>query len=127
MIPWLRERINEVRPGAFDRLEEIASFEKDEAVRILSVILRFSCDAQNIGTITAGRSAFKRLPAEWLRTNLRANVDQAINLEDSWAFRRLLEILEETNSSLLDAYINRGLESKDPEVKEAAKDFADKR
>ena len=127
MIPWLKDRIDEVRPGAFDRQEEIASFEKEEAVRILSIILRFSCDAQNIGTIAAGRSAFKRLPAEWLRTNLPANVDQSINLDDSWPYRRLLEILKETNSGLLDAYINRGLESKDPEVKEAAEDFADKR
>jgi len=116
----LRDYINAIVPGVYEHLEDIASFDQEKATRIVSLILQSCCTAQSTGAIVAGRNAFKKLPASWISANLPSFIEQAIDLKDAWEYRRLLELFRETN-------IVSGLESSNPEIREAACDFADRR
>jgi len=117
------DEIDAILPGAFEHLEEISSVDPERAFRICAVILGYCCVATNDGAIRSGRKAFKKLPSEWLVVNLPSIITQTINLEDEWDYRRLLEVLRESNNTLLGAYITKGLNSSDVEINEAARDF----
>ena len=120
----LRNQINAIIANAYERLERIASFDHRQACRIVSLIMQYCCAAQHVGGITAGRNAFKQLPADWVSKHLSEIIDESVNLADAWEYRRLLELLNESNRDLLQAYVTEGLKSKDPEITEAARDFA---
>jgi hypothetical protein len=115
--------INAIVPGAYDRLPEIATFEKDKAYRIVGEILQCSCRATHIAIILAGREAFRKLPPAWVVMNVPIIVAQAVDLEDEWDYRRLLEVLKDSKSDLLKTYIAKGLDSKNVDIIEAARDY----
>ena len=120
---YLSNEINKIIPDAFEHLEQIASFEQEKASQIVSRILEHCCDATHTTIILIGRNAFKRLPPEWVTTNLPAIIAQSSHLDDDWNYRRLLELLKESNSALSNVYIKKGLGSNNPEIDEAAREF----
>ncbi len=120
----LRDQINAIIPNAYDQLENVASFDQELACRIVSLITQFCCAAQNMGSIVAGRNAFKKLPGNWLTVNIPSIISRAVNLKDAWEYRRFLELLREAKIELLHTYVASGLKSSDPEIQEAATDFA---
>ena len=79
-----------------------------------------------MGGILAGRNAFKRLPSDWLSTHLRGAIGDAVNLKDDWEYRRLLELLEESRMECIREYVEMGIVSTDPELREAALDYSKK-
>jgi hypothetical protein len=89
----LRNQIETIAPDGYEQLGRIESFEHERAYRIVNIILRFCCTSQHIGGITAGKNAFKALPRRWVSENLRSIAERAIDLDDAWDYRRLLETL----------------------------------
>ncbi|MFO0549699.1 MAG: hypothetical protein U0271_15005 [Polyangiaceae bacterium] len=117
-------RIDAVAPGAYAQLADVSTFDEEQARRIACVILQACCAAQHVGSILAGRKAFKQLPVAWTKVNLQSVVGEAVDLTDAWEFRRFLELLHESNSEMLRGYVAAGLSSNDPEICEIACEFA---
>ena len=122
-LKYICERLNRISPGSYERLESLAELNVETGLQLVAEILGFACDAQSAGAIEAGRSAFGRLQQTWLDQHLPTAVERRLDLSDEWHFRRLLEILKATGSSLLRSYCETGLHSQNEEVREAARDF----
>ncbi len=120
----LANRFAAYRNDAYDNLEQIHTWAEPQANGVVSVALGSACRAQNFHVITEGRNALKRMPREWLIRCLPNRISEALDLQDDWEFRRLLEILEEISEKLLREYIKRGLLSNNPEVREAAEEYS---
>jgi hypothetical protein len=117
-------QINSIVPGGYDSLENIDSLKQNSAIQIVSLILQFCCTAQHIGSISAGRTAFNKLPRAWVIDNFRSIVEESVNLDDPWEYRRLLELLQHTYEDLFQAYVAIGLRSQSSEIRETASDFS---
>lgn len=122
---FLRDRIEAILPGSYVDLERLDSMPDRQARLIVSTILSFACDAQNIMAITAGRYAFARLPPTWLSRNFMSVASTTIDFEDEWQYRRLLELLEGAGSREKSSCVAIGLASNDPEIVAAADEFLD--
>jgi len=119
----LENQLSRISSQAFNQLGEINGLDIRVAKRIALVILEFSCLAQNHGSIVAGRRAFKQMPQQWVIENLPGLVEEVINLSDEYEYRRLLDVLHEAGSPLLQEYRELGLASANEELREAATEF----
>lgn len=122
---WFRAALDQVSEGLADRLEYLGGHPEAVASAAVEVILGRACLAQNGNNILLGRAAASRIPQEVLSKLLPGAVARALNLNDEWEYRRLLELLEHVKSPLLAEYIRLGLASADPEIREAAQDMSD--
>ena len=119
----LRVRLDKVLTGIFDRLENIDSIDERKSREILIRLLQASCAVTHATAIVEGRKAFARLPVNWVTKHLPTIVDQALDLNDDWEFRRLLELLALSNPILLKVFVLKSLKSANPDIVEAGNDF----
>jgi len=119
----VRNRLNQVLPGLYDDLGQFVSLPEAEARKAIGLLLDYACQCQHIGNITIGRCALARIPQLPLTELLPACVEEVLDLEDEWEYRRLLELLVHLDSSLLSDYIRIGLGSPSPDIREAATEF----
>jgi hypothetical protein len=122
-VEHLEERLNQIYPCAYQRLESIETFPLSAGKRSLAFLVAQACQCQHVGNITVAREAVKRVPSVWLSQHLPEVVRSSISLDDEWEYRRLLELLREVAPHLLVGYIEKGRESSNEEVREAAEDF----
>ncbi len=120
----LLEQIEAIVPGGFEKLHELDRFAPTDAKEVVRLIVQFACASQHVGGIQAGRNAFSKLPQEWAARTLQEVIGKSLNLEDAWEYRRLLELLQHVGFRILREFVEVGLKSKNPEVREAATDFS---
>jgi hypothetical protein len=63
------------------------------------------------------------LPRAWVLERIEQVAAEAIDLADYWEYRRLLELAELLDAGLVHRFVRLGLDSEDPDVREAAQDF----
>ena len=85
-----------------------------------------ACQAQNVGVITQGRREIMAMPRDLVIESIELIATDSLPLGDPWEFRRLLELYEQLDQSLLTRLIESGLANDNAEVKEAAQDFRDR-
>ena len=85
--------------------------------------LGLACKAQHIGRIIQGRIEVLAMPREWVLKEINSGINTTLDLNDSWEYRRLLELLKMLDCAILNEYILIGLQNTDSEIKEAASDF----
>lgn len=85
--------------------------------------IQLACQAQNVSRIVKGRQQVLALPRAWVLERIEQVAGEAIDLSDEWEYRRLLELAESLDAGLVQRFVSLGLDSEDPEVREAAQDF----
>jgi hypothetical protein len=90
----------------------------------LRAAVQLACQPQVAGRIVAGRKQVLAMPRAWVLAHIERVAAEALDLADYWEYRRLLELAESLDAGLLRRLVPLGLGSSDPDVREAAEDFA---
>jgi hypothetical protein len=94
----------------------------DEA---LKTSLLLACQPSYIPLIEQGRTEVLALPRIFVLENLESMAATSLDLNDYWEYRRLLELAELLDLAMVQRIVKWGLNSADPDVREAATDFQD--
>jgi hypothetical protein len=108
-----------LRPQA-DTMSAHKSF--DEA---LKTSLLLACQPSYIPLIEQGRAEVLLLPRTSVLEQLELMAATSLNLDDYWEYRRLLELAQLLDSAMVQRIVKWGLNSADPDIREAATDFQD--
>jgi hypothetical protein len=85
--------------------------------------VQLACQPQNVGRITAGRRQVLAYPRAWVLEQIERVAVEVLDLSDNWEYRRLLELAVLLDAEFVQRFVRRGLDSADPEVREAAEEF----
>ena len=91
---------------------------------VLRAAVQLACQPSFISRIVAGRQQVLAMPVPWVLEHIERVAAESLNLSDHWEYRRLLELAELLDAGLVRRLIPLGLRSSDPDVREAAEDFA---
>jgi hypothetical protein len=97
--------------------------EADQPLDALRSAVQLACQPQNVGQIVAGRQQVLAMPRPWVLEQIEHVATEALDLTDSWEYRRLLELARQLDAGLVRRLVVLGLDSSDPDVREAAEDF----
>lgn len=100
-----------------------------EAVPTLDTLreaVQLACTPTHVGRIVEGRNQVLAMPRPWVLERVERVAAEALDLSDYWEYRRLLELAELLDAGLVRRLIPLGLGSRNPDVREAAEDFAAK-
>lgn len=86
--------------------------------------VRLACQSQNAHRIVAGRNKVLGMSRAWVMAHVERVATESLDLADYWEYRRLLELAELLDEGLVRRPVPHGLGSSDPDVREAAEDFA---
>jgi len=120
-----RQRLEEIEPGLSANFALVSSLAADKAEMALKYALELACQATHIRPITLGRECLLEADRAWLVDRVERVADACLDLRDEWEFRRLLEVYQALGGSMLSRLVGRGLKSDNPDIVEAAKDFAE--
>ena len=120
----INRSIDVLWPNISASLDKIETIDPSVALNVLGKLVEHACQATNTAVIVAARNAITSMPQSWLRKNLVGVARDRLNLEDDWEYRRLLELLSPALPDLMGQFIEDGRSSKNPDVKEAAEDYA---
>ena len=126
----LWERVDDVCPGAPERLSEPGTLPEAMAEAALREILETGCLSQNAANIEAARREMLRLPPDWVAAHLPKVVPPCLFQKpewQEWEFRRAAELLRAAFPAALAWLINYAKTLNNPEVDEAIADFGDKK
>jgi hypothetical protein len=84
-----------------------------------------ACQASYVPRILRGRAGVLSAPRTWILAHVEQIAEDAIDWDDEWDYRRLLELYALLDPRLLPRAIEKGLTSHNPEVAEAAEEFRD--
>lgn len=119
----IRKALDKILPGAYDNIEKIGGFPTEIKKNILEILIKYACESQNVTAIMLARDRIKKIPSSCLFCIFLEASDAVIDSQDEWEYRRLLELVKEAVPDLLTLFIDRGLLSKEIEIREAAEDF----
>lgn len=97
--------------------------EEEPTLDALRLAIQLACQPQNAWRIEAGRKQVLAMPLPWVLTHVERVATEALDLADYWEYRRLLELAESLGAGLVQRLVLIGLDSSDPDVREAAEDF----
>ena len=97
--------------------------ENEPSLDALRSAVQLACRPQNAGRIMAGRHQVLALPRDWVLERIEQVAVEALDLSDYWEYRRILELAALLNGALVQRIVAPGLNSLDPDVREAAQDF----
>jgi hypothetical protein len=93
------------------------------SVEDLRAAIQLACQAQNAHRIEAGRHQVLAMPLSWVLERIEQVAAESLDLSDYWEYRRLLELVELLDVTVLERLISLGLGSSDPDVRETAQDY----
>lgn len=117
--------IENIEKGAFSKIAHLDNMDAAVSLAILKTLISFACTPTTVAYILFSLNLIHNFPEYWLVEHLPTVVEEILNIEDEWEFRRLLECIEHI-PTLIDYYISLGLKSINVEVIEAANDFKQK-
>ncbi|HEY7330174.1 MAG TPA: hypothetical protein VH592_21230 [Gemmataceae bacterium] len=89
----------------------------------LKAAVSLACEPSSVPRITQGRAEVLAMPRSWVLALIEQVAYETLDLTDEWEYRRLLELFQQLNSSLVQRLIAHGLNSPDADIREAAEDF----
>jgi hypothetical protein len=119
----LCQKIDRLHAGASERLDRIDELPSSASKMIVNILLQEACQSQHVGAITSARRVMRTLPPLWLSSVLHAAIEETVDLDDEWEYRRLIELLKELKSGLLAYYLDYGLASGSSTIHDAATDL----
>lgn len=118
--PRYKQQMNAFQEGLWQHLEAVPTLEPQTRDAVMRYLLELACQAQNINNIMLGRNALLSLPRDWLVQTIECYAEFLLELEDEWEYRRLLEVYEQLDDTLVHRLALRGLTSPDSEIQETA-------
>src|SRR5262249_4225224 len=100
--------------------------EAEPTLDILRAGVQLACKPQNAGRIVTARNQVLAIARNWVLSHAEQVAAESLDLSDYWEHRRLLELAELLDAKLVRRLARLGLDSSDPDVREAADDFAAK-
>jgi hypothetical protein len=122
-IDRFREKLDSIQPNLWANLGEVPRLHPAKSKAVVSCLLEFACQCQNMLNIELGRAGLLAIPRDWLLQNIEETAEPLLVLCDDWEYRRLIEFYWEVSEGLVRRLGLRGLESDNSEIKEAAEDF----
>lgn len=120
----LSEEINRIAgKNVFFDVDLIIGLDSKTADDIVGCLLSYACQSQNDSPITLGRKYLTMLPKEWITERIIKVSPAALDLNDDWEYRRLMELSEMISKELLRWVHDQGRESDNPDVIEAYNDY----
>lgn len=120
-----RADLEQCAPGLHDDPDGAPALNGAVARRALGCVVEAACTSQNMHRFSLARAFMRRLPSAWVARHIRYAIDDKLDVNDEWEFRRLLELLAGAEQRrVLVHFIKVGRESTNEEVKEAAEEFA---
>jgi hypothetical protein len=123
-VESFRRVLDGLRTGLSEAPGTVPSLDEATAAKLLSHLLELACRAQHMGNIQIGRQYLQAIPRAWLLDRIEPAAEGLLASGDDWEFRRLLELYELLDPTLLKALVSRGLKSDQELVREAAEEFA---
>ena len=117
-------QLEAIAPGLSGLLAQADTLPAPVAHQAIAALLGRACQAQHIRNIELGHEAAAEMPRLWLVREIEAVAARTLNLHDEWEFRRLLELYQFLNPQLLSRLIAQGLQSRNPEIAGAAREFS---
>ncbi len=117
------QHLKEATGVSREQLDGLDAFSEDTIDRVLAFILDYGCQSQHVANIEVAREAMQKVPQLLIPAHLSKVIEDAIDLNDSWQVRRLLEMLELVSANQLARVVAIAKVSPDAEVREAALDF----
>jgi hypothetical protein len=90
------------------------------AITELITVLQLACRPTDVAKMDAGTDQLCRLPRAWVLEHFIEAAERAIDLNDPWEFRRLLGLCDLLSPHLVRHFVDRGLDSDNPEIWETA-------
>ncbi len=118
-----RQKMNCFRDQLWNQLTIIPTLDLDLQKAVLSYLIELACQSQNDINIEIGRQALLNIPRQWLLSHIESITEPLYKLEDSWEYRRLLELYWLLNKELARKLAVQGLNNRNLDIEEAAKDF----
>lgn len=116
------KKLEQIAPGIASNPGGISQLSDDLSHSVLRELLGYACEAQNWANICLGREFLARISSDVLVAKLPTAI-ATINLADDWEYLRLMEMLEIACPNLLPMYVEIGLSSDNPEVREVAREY----
>lgn len=118
-----KRRMNAFQEGLWEHLEVVPRLAPETRDAVMGYLLELACQCQNIANITLGRMALLALPREWVVQNIERYAQPLLELEDEWEYRRLLEVYQRLDDTLVHRLALRGLTSPESEIQETAHEW----
>ena len=118
-----RRRMDQFQQDLWCHLDWVPNLDARTADTLLEYLLGLACQAQNIANIELGRAVIHRLPRDWVLRNIERCATSALELDDEWEFRRLLEVCQGLDRDLVRRVASRGLASAEAYVREMAHEW----
>ena len=127
--PYLQstiDKINSYQEGLWNNLEQVPQLEPYIGQKILSDFLEQACQSQHIGNIEIGRYGIFTLPRQWVLKHIGELAEPILHSEDSWEYRRLIEVYWHLDKELVQKLAKRGVKSQNLDIQEAGKECLEK-
>ena len=102
---------------------ELKSYTNDNKLKILILAIQWACQSQTYAAIEAGRKVFSYFEEDWLKEYFISASMNAIDINDEWEARRILELTKERIPSLTEEVLNYVKASENTEKDELVQDF----
>jgi hypothetical protein len=89
----------------------------------LAAAVRRACQPSHVPSLVKGREEVLQFPRAWVIANIETIADHHLDLDDEWEYRRLLELLAQLDTPLRARFVQRGINSAHPGIREAAEDY----
>lgn len=120
-----RRRMDTFRDGLWKRLDTVPTLDPQTRDAVLQYLLELACQSQNIANISLGRMALLTLPRHWVLGTIERTAEALLDLEDEWEYRRLLELYQLLDRTLVHHLVALGLTSPNRAVRETAQERAE--
>lgn len=119
-----KQTMDAFSPGLWQNLDKITELDDVLARHVLDYLLEMSCQATNMLNIQLGRDGLLGIPRNWLLVRIEEAAAPLLALNEYWEYLRLLEVYELLDDNLSRRLIAFGLNSPEPDIKEAAQDHS---
>lgn len=125
LVERFKRAFDSIEPNLCENFELTPNLAPEKGYLVISYLLEFACQCQNMLNIELGRAGLLSLPQYWLLQNIKKVMPRVLNLDDEWEYRRLLEVLWKIDKGLVREFTIQGLYSGNAEVRETARDSLD--
>jgi len=120
-----KQRMNAFQEGLWERLDTVPTLDPQTRDAVLQYLLELACQSGNIANISLGRMALLALPRQWVLGTIERTAEALLDWEDDWEYRRLLELYQLLDQTLVHHLVARGLTNSNRAVRETAQEWAE--
>lgn len=118
----LLSRLQALHPGLPGEIEPLCNSSPSLAESLIIEGLQHACDSQHAANIELGRALLLAIPPRILERRVLSVARVTLDLSEPWPARRLLEVLHQVDSALLEEFAAELFSTGDEELIEAGRD-----